>query len=105
MRYFFKKLKSYFKDGFLPYYFIPDINLIDGLPEELSVKVLATLEGLLVAKDTHFLPDNENRDRVVSWMDSMERFLYEFEDILMIAQMNSAYELLGDFIDDQIRYY
>ena len=105
LRYFFKKLKSYFKDGFLPYYFIPDINLIDGLPEELSVKVLATLEGLLVAKDTHFLPDNENRDRVVSWMDSMERFLYEFEDILMIAQMNSAYELLEDFIDDQIRYY
>ena len=78
--------------------------MIDGLPEELSVKVLATLEGLLVAKDTHFLPDNENRDRVVSWMDSMERFLYEFEDILMIAQMNSAYELLEDFIDDQIRY-
>ena len=63
--------------------------------------MLATLKGLLVAKDTHFLPDNESRYFVASWMDSMERFLYEIEDILKIAQMSSAYELLGDFIDDR----
>ena len=96
LRYFFIKLTGYFMNGFMPYYFIPDVNLIEGLPDELFEKVLATLKYLSVVKDKRFLPDNKSRDLAEGWMDSMELFLHEFDDFLEIATISSVYASINN---------
>ena len=83
-------------NGFMPYYFIPDVNLIEGLPDELFENVLATLKYLSVVKDKRFLPDNKSRDLAEGWMDSMERFLHEFDDFLEIATISSVYASINN---------
>ena len=82
--YFFKKLMGYFRDGFLPYYFIPDNNLIDGLPEELSEKVLRILESLN-ANITNYIPGDDKTDAAKEWMNSIifvqNRFIDFFKTV------------------------
>lgn len=75
LRYMFVKLKKHIEDGFFAYYFIPQINLIEGLPEELSQEVIATLEDIIL-NIKNYLPDEESRDRVENWMESMNFTMY-----------------------------
>ena len=72
---------GYFRDGFLPYYFIPDNNLIDGLPEELSEKVLRILESLN-ANITNYIPGDDKTDAAEEWMSSITFVQNRFIDFV-----------------------
>ena len=101
LHYFFTKLRKYFREGFLPYYFIPEINLLEGVPKEILEEVITTLRVLLVEKYMDVLPDDRHRKLVESWMGSMELALYGFEDILNIAKLSSTFDMEA-FIDNRL---
>ena len=90
LRHFFVRLMRNFKDGFLPYYFIPEINLIEGIPEEISSNVLATLEQLTLDIKSH-LPYKESRAIVKSWLDSMSNALYRTIDLIEAVKTFGPY--------------
>ena len=101
LHYFFTKLRKYFREGFLPYYFIPEINLLEGVPKEILEEVITTLRVLLVEKYMDVLPDDRSRKLVESWMGSMELALHGFEDILNIAKLSSVLDIEA-FIDNRL---
>ena len=101
LHYFFTKLRKYFREGFLPYYFIPEINLLEGVPKEILEEVITTLRVLLVEKYMDVLPDDRRRKLVESWMGSMELALHGFEDILNIAKLSSVLDIEA-FIDNRL---
>lgn len=101
LHYFFTKLRKYFREGFLPYYFIPEINLLEGVPKEILEEVITTLRVLLVEKYMDVLPDDRRRKLVESWMGSMELALYGLEDILNIAKLSSVLDIEA-FIDNRL---
>lgn len=91
LRYLFERLTRQVKANFAPYYFISQVNLIEGIPEEISRNVLETLERLTLNIKSHLL-DNESRGIVESWLDLLARILYRAEDT------SEAIKRLGTFL-------
>ena len=81
LRYLFIQLKGYLKDGFLPYYFIPQINLIEGIPPKLSQEAIATLD-VLTLNVKNYLPGDESRVVVANWMTALDFVLYRAMDFI-----------------------
>ena len=81
--YFFKKLMGYFKEGFLPYYFIPELNLLDSLPDKLSEKALQKFQNLNANITQYIFQNNVNKTEIAEqWMNSIMLVLYRIEDFL-----------------------
>ena len=93
LRYFFTRLMGYLRSGFLPYYFITEVNLIEGIPEHVSRDALTTLERLTVDVRNH-LPDDESKDVVESWLESMSVVLYRVMDLIEAANSFGPYVAL-----------
>ena len=94
LRYIFVKLKEHLKDGLLPYYFIPQINLIEGIPAKLSQVVIAKLEDITLNVKTYFA-DNEKRVTTVgNLMKSMDVVLYRLMDFYEGSERLGSYTYL-----------
>ena len=95
LRYIFVKLKEHLKDGLLPYYFIPQINLIEGIPAKLSQVVIAKLEDITLNIKT-YLADNERRVTAVgNLLKSMDVILYRLMDFAEGSKRLGAYTYLA----------
>ena len=74
---------GYFKAGFLPYYFIPELNLLDSLPDKLSEKALQKFQNLNANITQYIFQNNVNKTEIAEqWMNSIMLVLYRIEDFL-----------------------
>lgn len=90
--YIFVKLKEYLEKGFLPYYFIPQINLIEGIKAKLSEKAIEwlALSGFTL-NVKKYLPDNKRRVVVGNWIELLDVVLYRALDFIEASKNFGTY--------------
>ena len=69
-----KRLFSYFKDNYMPYYFIPSINILERVPVHISHKVVNLLSKIMI-EPTNYL--------VRSKLKLVQKYLYSTYNTLM----------------------
>ena len=91
-KYLYAKLLGYMKKRFMPYYFIPEVNVFGGLYPELYDKVNPVLECIMKDLPKYIPNHNKTKKKVQTILDFFSKFLPEFRGIYHLYQKSKYFK-------------
>ena len=82
LRHLFEKLLTYFETGFMPYYFIPEINVIQSISVEVKKETIQKIQSILQNIEDH-LP---GLSEIEEWSFEMIHFTKSFLEAVVEAE-------------------